>query len=364
MISSSPRAQESDGAPATDASGWDGAKPADVGLDPQALRQMAETFAHCGEANVHAILVARQGKLAFEQYYSGEDTEWGKPAAKVDFGPDVPHDLRSISKSVVALTVGIGLEQGWIRDIDAPVFSLLPAYADLWTPEKDRITLRHLLTMSPGLAWNEEVPYSDPANSEVRMSRAPDPCRVVLSQPVSHDPGLVWTYNGGTTALMAGILQAATGKTIDQVVHENLFLPLGIRYAHWARLPGSGLPAAASGLRLRPLDTLKLGQLVLSRGLWRNQRIVPEAWIETATAPHMNAPGAMFYGFQFWLGRSLVNGREVDWVAGMGYGGQRLFIVPSLDLVVLVHAGIYASAAQDWVGATVLNRFVLPAAQR
>jgi CubicO group peptidase (beta-lactamase class C family) len=349
------------GAPSGKADGWATASPADVGIDQATLCRLAQHFADSKEANVHAILVARHGKLVFEQYYPGADSKWGQPPADVTFGPDVPHDLRSITKSVVALLLGIGIEKGWVHDIDRPVLSLLPSYAELRTPEKDRIRLRDLLTMSAGLAWNESLPYADPANSETRMDTAQDPCRFVLEQPVAYPAGSVWTYSGGSAALIACVLHAATGKTIDALAQENLFKPLGISKVEWARYPLTGEPVAASGLRLLPRDTLKIGQLVLDKGIWHGEQVVPAAWVDEATTPQINGPGAIFYGFQFWVERSLIDHEEVDWVAGVGYGGQRLFIVPSLDLVVLVHAGLYSSRTQDWVGEVVLNKFVLPA---
>jgi CubicO group peptidase (beta-lactamase class C family) len=112
---------------------------------------------------------------------------------------------------------------------------------------------------------------------------------------------------------------------------------------------------------MRPRDLAKLGQLVLNHGAWKGKQIVPADWIATATSPQINAQQLYFYGFQFWLGRSLVRGQEIDWAAGVGYGGQRLFIVPALDLVVLIHAGLYTSSMQSWVPLIVLNRYVLEA---
>ena len=361
LLSGHAYAQTTCGVPSGKAAGWEIAQPTDVGVDPKMLCGLAQRFAGWKEANVHAILVARHGKLIFEQYYSGSDNKWGRQLDSVTFGPDVPHDLRSITKSVVSLLLGIGIDKGWVHDIDRPVLSLLPTYANLRSPEKYRITLRDLLTMSAGLAWNENLPYSNPENSETRMDHATDPCRFVLEQPVAHEAGSVWTYSGGSPALIACVLHQATGQTIDQLADENLFKPLGISNVEWARYPLTGEPVAASGLRLLPSDTLKIGQLVLDKGAWHGRQIVPAAWIQEATAPQINGPRSIFYGFQFWLGRSLVNHREVDWVAGVGYGGQRLIIIPSLDLVVLVHAGLYSSPRQDWVGEVVLNKFVLPA---
>lgn len=361
-------AQSTCGAPGrsasgTGTSGWPVAAPDDVGLDQQSLCTLAQKLDAAKEDNVHAVLIARHGKLVFERYFTGSDSHWGQPAKDIAFGPDVPHDLRSISKSVVSLLVGIAVGKGWVASIDQPVLALLPAYADLSSPQKQGITLRHLLTMSPGLAWSEQLPYSDLRNSENGMDMAKDPCRYVLEQPVAHDPGTVWTYSGGTTGLLACVLRQATGKPLDEFARETLFEPLGITKVEWARYPQAGEPVAASGLRLLPADTLKLGQLVLDKGAWNGKQIVPAEWIEMATAPQINAPNAMFYGFQFWLGRSLVDHRSVEWIAGFGYGGQRLFIVPSLDLTMMVHAGRYGGPDEGGFAAAILNRYVLPAAR-
>lgn len=354
-------AQTACGVPVDQPDGWATAAPASVGLDPDRLCKLGQRFEEWKEADVHAILVARHGKLVFERYYSGLDQRWGAPPAQVAFGPKVPHDLRSITKSVVALLTGVAIDKGWVKDVDQPVLSLLPEYADLSTPEKQRITLRSLLTMSAGLEWSEDRPYDDPANSETRMDESVDPCRFVLEQPVAYPAGSVWTYSGGSAALIACVLRRATGKSLDELARAALFEPLGVTSADWARYPRTGEPVAASGLRLAPRDTLKFGQLVLDKGAWQGKPVVPASWIEAATTPQINGPGAIFYGYQFWLERSLVAGREIDWIAGVGYGGQRLFIVPSLDLTVLVHAGLYASRMQEWVGTVVLNRYVLPA---
>ena len=347
------------GAPGDQHDGWETAAPATVGIDPGMLCRLALRFGEWKDADLHAILIARHDKLIFEQYYTGSDQSWGKPAGIVTFGPAASHDLRSITKSVVALLLGIGIEKGWVHDIDQPILSLLPSYSDLRTPEKDRITVRDVLTMSAGLAWNEDLPYGDPLNSETQLDSASDPCRFVLEQPVANPSGSVWTYSGGSAALIACVLRKTTRHSIDELARVHLFEPLGISSVEWARYPLTGEPVAASGLRLLPRDTLKFGQLVLNRGNWHGNQVVPATWIDAATTPQINGLGLMFYGYQFWLGRSLVARREVDWIAGIGYGGQRLYIMPSLDLVVLIHAGLYTNPMQEWVGNMLLNRFVL-----
>lgn len=110
----------------------------------------------------------------------------------------------------------------------------------------------------------------------------------------------------------------------------------------------NGDPIAAGLLRLGPRDLAKIGQLVLQHGAWNGTRVLPASSIEAATTPQINVSGfaSVFYGYFFWLGRSLVDRREVQWVAAVGLGGQRVFIVPALDLVVVVNAGLYKSSLQ------------------
>jgi CubicO group peptidase (beta-lactamase class C family) len=340
--------------------GWEVAAPDTAGFDPPTLCGIGPRFAAWKAANVHSVLVIRHGKLVYEHYFTGPDEQLGRSTGTIAFDAATKHDLRSITKSVVSLLLGIGIGKGQIAGIDQSVLAMLPEYSDLRTPEKARITLRDLLTMSQGLKWNEDIPYSDPANNETQMDDAPDPVRYTLSQPVETPSGKLFNYSGGSAVIIGRLLRNATGQPIDALAREELFEPLGITDFEWRPI-ASGEPSAASGLRLRPRDTAKLGQLVLDHGMWHGKTIVPADWIAAATTPQINANLVWFYGYQFWLGRSLVAGREVDWSLGQGYGGQRLFIVPALDLVVLVHAGLYSSPIQGAVPLSVLNQYVLPA---
>ena len=343
--------------------GWKVAAPAAVGLDAATLCVLVPRFEAWKDADVHAVLVVRHGTLVFEHYFKGADERWGQSLGVIDFAPDVKHDLRSVTKSVTSLLLGIAIDRGLVPGIDAPVLLLLPQYADLHSAALDRITLRHLLTMSAGLKWDETVPYSSPDNSEIQMDFALDPYRYVLTRPVDTPPGAVWNYSGGSAALISAVLHQATGRTEDVLAQELLFDPLGIHDVAWVRYPGNNEPAAASGLAMRPRDLTKLGQLVLNHGAWDGRQIVSAAWIDASITPQIQGSQLYFYGYQWWLGRSLVNLHQVDWAVGYGLGGQRLYIVPQLNMVVLVMAGLYRSDMQGWVPLQVLNRYALAAVQ-
>jgi CubicO group peptidase (beta-lactamase class C family) len=341
--------------------GWTVSRPGEQGLDPSLICSIGSQLDAWKEANVHAVVVVRHGTLVYEAYFTGEDENWGRKLGRVTYKADMVHDLRSVTKSLTSLVIGIAVDRGWIKDLDAPVLSFFPEYADLRTPEKDRITLRHLLMMSTGLVWDEDTPYSDPDNDETQMYKAPDPYRYVLERPVGRPPGRVFNYVTGAPTLLGAVVHKVTGRQYDAVAREVLFDPLGISQVEWTYFDNGDL-MAGGGLRLRPRDLAKIGQLVLAHGVWNGQQIVPAAWIEQSTAPRLNAYSMYFYGYQWWLGRSLLDGRQVDWIAGRGYGGQRLIIVPSEDVVMVVMAGHYdSSPLQEIAAVNLLNRNVLPA---
>ena len=308
-------------------------------IDRAALCRMTDRLA-ASDANIHAVLVARGGRLVFERYFVGSDEVNNRKAGNVTFDADTLHNVKSVTKSVASLAFGIAIDRGLIRSVNEPIFSFFPELSDLRTPEKERILLSHLLTMSLGLKWVEATPATgDEDNDESRMHRAPDPCRYVLGLPATAPAGQEFFYNTGALTLVSAIIRKATGRPLDEFARETLFEPLGITGVDWVRYKGDS--DAGGGLRLRPRDMAKIGQLVLAGGRWNDHQIVPKAWIDASTAPRLEATGPYFYGYLWWLGRSLFNGREVHWAGALGRGGQSIRIVPELDLVVVVTAGYY-----------------------
>src|SRR5438045_2690072 len=143
------------GSPADLHDAWRIAAPQQVGLDPALVCGIGPRLEALEEAKAHGVVIARHGALVYERYFAGQDWRLSTPLGEVTFNARTKHDTRSISKSVTSLLVGIALDRGLLINLDTPVFSFFPEYDDLRTPEKDRTTLRHLLTMSSGLAWDE-----------------------------------------------------------------------------------------------------------------------------------------------------------------------------------------------------------------
>lgn len=343
------------GAPAAGIDSWQIAAPGEAALDAERLCTIIPWLDGFPAANIHSILVSRNGRLVFEHYRKGADELRGTALGEIAFGPQTLHDVRSVSKSAVSLLIGIALDTKMIASIDEPVYRHFPEFDDLRSPERDRITIRHLLTMSSGLEWDETLPYTDPANSEHRMVFSPDPYRFAWEQKPVRPAGELYTYNGGSTELLGRILEKVSGQRLEDFAQAALFAPLGITDFTWSRNPNDKA-AAASGLRLRPRDMARLGQLVLDGGRWEGRQIVSEDWVRTSITPQINGSQIYFYGYQWWLGRSLVKQKEIVWAAAWGFGGQRVFVVPSLGLVVTMTAGLYKSPLQSWVPLAIFNR--------
>ena len=351
------------GAPVALSDGWTIAAQADLGLAPAKLCELDPFIAQWTEANIHAVVVVRKGKLAMERYFRGADERWGSPLGTVQYAADVKHDLRSISKSVTSLLVGIARGEGKFPALDSSAIDFFPRYASLKTADNARITFADFLTMSSGLAWDESLPYSNPANSERRLIDAPDPLKYVFEQRLVARPGEIYNYNGGGTTVLGAAVAKATGQRLDDYARDKLFSPLDITDYDWVKLPfaADSPPAAASGLRLRARDAAKLGQLLLNDGTWQDKQVLPKGWAADSIKPRLNGDGLFFYGYQWWLGRSFHNGAELTWAAGVGYGGQRLYVVPALDLVVMVNAGHYGGPLQGVIPIGIFTRVVLPA---
>jgi CubicO group peptidase (beta-lactamase class C family) len=342
--------------------GWTTASPDSVGMEGMRLCSIAARLDQRA-TSVHSVVVVRHGKLVFEQYFPGYDQPWGQPDGQHEFTATTKHDMRSASKSVASLLVGIAIDRKLIEGVDEPVLKFFPDHQAAKQAGWEAITLRHLLTMSSGIEWDEARSWTDPKNDEPHLTFEADPIGYVLAKPVAAPPDVLWTYNGGGTELLGNILERVSGKPLEAFAREVLFQPLGISDFEWKAYK-NGKIAAAAGLRLRPRDAAKIGQLVLNRGQWNGRQIVSADWIAQSITPRFQAIGyfgsTMFYGYQWWMGRSLAGDKEIKWVAAFGWGGQRIFIVPELDLVIMTTAAQYGQPKEGLAAIDILTNIVIP----
>lgn len=347
---------------ASAAASWQTASPEDVGF-AEGLGEKLDAGIRSGLLRgLHAVLVVRAGKLVLERYYEGPDENWGRPLGQVTFGPDTLHDLRSVTKSIVGLVYGIALDRGLVPPPEAPLLEQFPEYADLAAdPERAALKVGHVLTMTLGTEWNEQIPYTDPRNSEIMMENAEDRYRFILDQPIVAPPGTRWIYNGGCTALLGRLIEKGSGKTLPEFASEALFAPLGISEFEWAR-GGDGAYSAASGLRLRPRDLARIGELVIGEGKLGDRRVVPAGWLADSFRPVIATGFGVDYGQHWYAGEIEVPALDGPqrWVGGFGNGGQRLWLMPSAALCAVIVAGNY-NRPDDWVFPTrIWREIVLP----
>ena len=216
------------GMPAKLDDGWTIAAPDDVDLDGARLCTIEQRL-KLTDSDIHAVVIARHGKLAFEQYFAGIDQPWGKPEARYEYDATALHDMRSATKSVTSLLVGIAIDRRMIKSVNTRIVNFFPQFADVKTPGWENVRLRHLLTMSSGIKWDETLPWSDPDNDEPHLAFDPDPLRYVLSKPIAVPPDTVWVYNGGGTELLGAIIERTSGMPLEAFAREFFFKPARCR---------------------------------------------------------------------------------------------------------------------------------------
>jgi CubicO group peptidase (beta-lactamase class C family) len=348
-----------------------------AGMDTTAIVQLTKLILADSFPNIHSLLIAKDNKLVYENYFDGKDENWGTNLGYAKHDAAVLHDTRSISKSVVAACIDIAIRQQKIKSVDDPVFDYLPNYAQYKTAQNEKITIRHLLTMSSGIQWDENVPHGTAANNETQMERSLNPVEYVLSQPMDTIPGAVWKYNSGGVQVLAEIIRNTSGENIDLFAEKYLFAPLGIRDYTWVKSSGVALlfhltkifskrrkfPAAASGLRLTSRDLLKFGLLYVNNGRWNNKQVLSEDWVNETLQTKIlrDNTAASGYSYLFWTHTDTVNNKQFQLITARGNGGQRIFINKANNLVVVITAGNYNKSGIVNDGQAALDKFILPA---
>ncbi|MCE9598231.1 MAG: beta-lactamase family protein [Spirochaetia bacterium] len=301
--------------------------------------------------NVHSVLVERHGRIVGEVYRTGKDrtlmdsTFWPF-ATTTAFSEATLHDQRSVTKSIVSLLIGISIDRGQLKT-DQLVLDSYPELKELQNGGRETITVKDLLMMSSGLDW-AEMGHGPLTSDELPLLWKKDPVAYFFDRKLTSLPGTTFNYAGGSTMSLADLLVRVRKESLQQIAQKELFNPLEIKEVDWAT-NFRDVPLPHAGLRLKPRDMLKIGRLLNQNGKWNGKQIVSEAWIKTSLAPLiktninlMSVGGEdVYYGYQWWTGSMDWHGRKLQWSAGIGNGGQRIFVVPELDLTCVITSGDY-----------------------
>lgn len=336
---------------------WPVGTPGSVGLDAALLADFDAEILAGKFANVDSLLVIRRGRVVYERTYRRDDGgprvgQATEPHPLVLHDPSGPynylnpwwhpyyrggdlHTMQSVTKTIMAATIGVAIARNEFPAIETPILRFFDDRPVANVDARKRlITIRDLLTMTPGIEWQEELPFSDPRNSAHAMEASCDWVRYTIDLPMQHEPGSVFHYSSGASQLLSHIFQRATGHDIEEYASRHLFEPLGITEFFWKRTP-TGLANTEGGLYLRPLDLAKIGYLFLKDGVWSGRRLLGAEWVRLSTAPSatVSESTGVKYGYQWWL-VPYGDKSRLAWAA-LGWGGQMLIIVPEHELVLV-----------------------------
>jgi len=333
--------------------GWRTATLEDEGLARKPIEDMIRVIIDTpidaiDSPDIHAVLVARHGKLVLEEYFHG-------------LSRDKPHATRSAAKSMTTTLVGMAVHEGLIK-LDAPVYKTMydgspPPGLD---PRKARMTLENLITMTPGLACDDSDNDS-PGNENTMQSQQdqPDWHQYTLDLEMIHEPGAHAAYCSASQNLAGGVISKASGEWLPEFYRKHFAEPLATgRYA-WNLTP-AGKGYGGGGLYILPRDFLKLGQLYLNDGVWNGQRLLDPGWVKAATTGY-NTINDEGYGYGWWLFSYPYKGREVDAYYAGGNGGQYVIVIPEFDLDIVAFGGNFNQRVMHKFKYEYVRDYVLPA---
>jgi CubicO group peptidase (beta-lactamase class C family) len=343
--------------------GWQTASLSSVGLNEIKLLQMLEYLHGDPDHKIHSVVLIKNNKLVFEEYFPGDKFNLGQYTGETGFDREDTHNLCSATKSFVSALIGIAIDEGFIQSVDKEIYNFFPEHSDLFlnNPLKQTITIKHLLTMSSGIEWDDETYYyNDPRNDIYQLFTVSDPIRYILSKELIETPGTVFAYRNCNTNLLGAIIRRASGQRIDTFAENYLFSKLVITELEWQMLHNN-VVFCSGDLRLRPRDMAKFGQLFFNAGIWNQEQIISANWINESVQTRFFMPANWWedgYGYQWWIKTFHSNSNSYRSYFAQGWGGQCIFVFPENNIIVVFTGGNYFT---DSPMLTLLNNYILPA---
>ncbi|WP_299767500.1 serine hydrolase [uncultured Dokdonia sp.] len=295
---------------------------------------------------IHSALIIKNDHIVFEHYYQ-------------DYAYDKQQDLRSVNKSIKSILMGIAIDKGFIENENDLISKYLksPVPEKNLDPRKEKITIKHLLTMSTGLECNDWDKKSK--GQEDRVYKKKDWLQYTLDLPMVREPGETSLYCSMGTLLAAEIIQQASGMPLEEFTQKYLFDPLGItNIKRGHTTTNKEVINTAKRIYMTPRDMAKIGKLMLQKGNWNGQQIVSESWINRATAIHTQITG-IDYGYLWWQFPFNLQGQPISATLATGNGGQYIMVFPEQDMIIVFTGGAYNSQ-EDKLPFKIVQDLILP----
>ena len=327
--------------------GWETASLEDVGIVPDKLIEIAD-YINCGLVReVHSILIIKNGKLVFEEYFKGHTFDFNGTnhhGHLKEYDKNTIHNQASVTKSFTSALIGIAIDKGFINSVEEKVINFFPEYSEYNVGDMHDLTIEHLLTMSAGFQWNEmDVRYSNNQNDLIQMWQVSDPLEYLVSKTFEHSPGSHFYYHSGLTNLLGEIIYKASEIKPDVFADQYLFNKLGINNRTWEKFR-NGVVFVSGDLKICPRDMAKFGYLYLNEGKWKGGQIISEEWTQKSVSKHISVNSMFDYGYKWWLRDYSFNSDSYSAYSARGWGGQQITVIPELDLVIVFTGGNYTTA--------------------
>lgn len=331
--------------------GWEVASLSDAGMKEAKLIEMMNFIHQTTDHRIHSIVIIKDEKLVFEEYFEGflfDTDQVQSQGPLIKYNRDTLHFMASVSKSVTSAAFGIAVDQGLVQNVDKKVIEYYPQYSTILTGQKSDITVKQLLTMTAGLAWDESsYPYGDSRNDVSGLFNTRNPIKFILEKPLETSPGLRFHYNSGYANILADIVKLHYDGNFKEFADEELFAPLNIRTYRWDMIGGDYI-FASGGLYLKSRDLAKIGQLYLNKGTWKNQRLLSQEWVAASVQNYINPGAPNFatgYGYQWWLNTFQTGEKYSSCFMAVGWGDQLMFVFPQEKMVVVMTCGNFLTSA-------------------
>ncbi|NRA51647.1 MAG: serine hydrolase [Phaeodactylibacter sp.] len=321
-----------------------------ISVDTSLLNTLSRAIESDTLPNTHSILVAKEGILVYEAYFDG-------------YHSNLPHDLRSASKSISSTAIGIALKEGLLESVDQPIYGLLPNnYTSNLEAEKKTITLHHLLTMSSGIDAIDFGTDKQSAAAEHVYQSSSDWLKTVLNAPMINTPGKQAYYGTANPYLLGVGLSNQSNISLSIWLDRMLFQHLGIDH-YLIQNDMCGQPYFGGGMYLSPIDFLKYGHLYLEKGRWGQDEILAESWVGQSFQPYLkleNTNDQNEYGYLWWHHTYTVGTNSYTSWEARGAGGQYCFVIPELELVAVINSGNFRNGKFQQPE-QILESYLLPA---